>query len=86
MWRRRRRFGCPRARCKRNIRIIMFIITYLHCIFVFFSNRVLSVGEHVWPVSVGVLVERSQVLESRLIAELVLFLRGRKKNISTKNG
>lgn len=33
MWRRRRRFGCPRARCsKRNIRT-MFIITYLHCIF-----------------------------------------------------
>jgi len=78
MWRRRRRFGCPRARYKRNIRI-MFIITYLHCIFVIFSNRVLSVGEHVWPVSVGVLVERSQVLEGRLITELVLFLQGRKK-------
>lgn len=38
------------------------------------SNSVLSVSEHVWPVSVGVLVERSQILEGRLIAELVLFL------------
>lgn len=38
-------------------------------------NCVLGVGEHVGPVSVRVLIERSQIFEGRLIAELVLFLK-----------